>query len=283
MEAQIDMKVKLLFLLLALTVFSTTAWAQDPGIPDTLILQWSHVPDLSSGDSSATLELVCVNDEAIGSMSAGFKWIPVAMTMDSAKASPISTAAFQNIIIFYRNNKDSTNANQKFQFVGIRFLPTEIPAGRNLIATYYFKLNQSADSIVVDTSAFTKMALVTPTNVEFTPVFAGAAVHRMLAVEVLDNGNLPTDFNLAQNYPNPFNPETTIDFALPKASSVELTIYNVLGQKVVTLLNETLPAGRYRETWHGTSESGGEVASGIYFYRLTAGDYVTTKKMMLLK
>jgi flagellar hook assembly protein FlgD len=102
-------------------------------------------------------------------------------------------------------------------------------------------------------------------------------------VEIGDGNNLPTSFGLSQNYPNPFNPETNIDFALPKASNVELTIFNVLGQKVVTLINEKMDAGTYRETWRGTSESGTQVASGIYFYRLTAGDYVTTKKMMMLK
>jgi hypothetical protein len=102
-------------------------------------------------------------------------------------------------------------------------------------------------------------------------------------VKPIENGGLPTSYELSQNYPNPFNPETTFEFALPKVSQVELTIFNVLGQKVVTLISKELPAGTYQETWDGTSESGNSVSSGIYFYRLTAGDFITTKKMMMLK
>jgi hypothetical protein len=102
-------------------------------------------------------------------------------------------------------------------------------------------------------------------------------------VKPIETGGLPTSYDLSQNYPNPFNPETTFEFALPKVSQVELTIFNVLGQKVVTLVSKELPAGTYQETWNGTSENGNAVSSGIYFYRLTAGDFITTKKMMMLK
>jgi hypothetical protein len=157
-------------------------------------------------------------------------------------------------------------------------------AGRTVVATYNFKLTAQVDSLVIDSSKFNAFSFVTMTNIEFAPRFNGPLVYKLpQAVEIGDGNNLPTSFGLSQNYPNPFNPETNIDFALPKASNVELTIFNVLGQKVVTLINEKMDAGTYRETWRGTSESGTQVASGIYFYRLTAGDYVTTKKMMMLK
>lgn len=94
---------------------------------------------------------------------------------------------------------------------------------------------------------------------------------------------LPNDFNLAQNYPNPFNPETTIKYALPKSVQVELTIYNILGQKVKTLINEEQKAGFKRITWNGTNDYGLKVASGIYIYRLKAGDFVHQMKMVFLK
>jgi hypothetical protein len=89
---------------------------------------------------------------------------------------------------------------------------------------------------------------------------------------------LPIEFALRQNYPNPFNPVTTISFDLPGASHVVLTMYNVLGQEVATAANETLPAGRYTRTFDA-----GELASGVYFYRLVAGQYTQTKRMMVLK
>jgi len=96
-------------------------------------------------------------------------------------------------------------------------------------------------------------------------------------------GNLPEGFALDQNYPNPFNPTTTISFSLPSAQHVTLEIYNVQGQKVRTLIDEVRSAGEHAIEWDATSDAGDRVASGVYFYRLTAGEYVVSKKMTLLK
>ncbi len=94
---------------------------------------------------------------------------------------------------------------------------------------------------------------------------------------------LPEGFALDQNYPNPFNPTTTIGYSLPTASYVSLEIYNVLGQRVKTLVDQTQGAGQYRVDWNSTDQSGHSVASGVYFYRLTVGDQVVSKKMLLMK
>jgi len=93
--------------------------------------------------------------------------------------------------------------------------------------------------------------------------------------------NLPEVFLLAQNYPNPFNPETTIRFALPEKSQVKLEIYNVLGQKVITLINEEKTAGSYYIKWDGKDMKGRDVSSGIYLYRMTYGNSVQIRKMVL--
>jgi hypothetical protein len=90
-------------------------------------------------------------------------------------------------------------------------------------------------------------------------------------------------FHLAQNYPNPFNPSTTIDYSIPKADNVNLTIYNLLGQKVVTLVNDNQKAGKHMVNWNGLSQGGYQVSSGIYFYKLVSGEYSSIKKMMLLR
>jgi len=94
---------------------------------------------------------------------------------------------------------------------------------------------------------------------------------------------LPISFALMQNYPNPFNPETNLEFALPYAAHVTLTVYNVLGQSVVTLVDGELPAGTHEVQWRGTDQQGRAVASGVYLYRLQAGTETMTRKMMLLK
>ena len=85
-------------------------------------------------------------------------------------------------------------------------------------------------------------------------------------------------FRLEQNYPNPFNPSTKIEFSVPAASRVELKVYNILGQEVATLVNETLKAGNHAVTFDAS-----RLATGVYLYRITAGTFVSTKKMLLLK
>ena len=100
---------------------------------------------------------------------------------------------------------------------------------------------------------------------------------------------LPAQYRLEQNFPNPFNPSTTIRFALPKASSVSLRIYNIIGQLVATVSNTTLDAGTYSMKWNGTDDAGKQLGSGIYFAKLTASstdgksNFVQTRKLLLMK
>jgi len=94
---------------------------------------------------------------------------------------------------------------------------------------------------------------------------------------------LPTTFSLSQNYPNPFNPSTVIEFTVPQRSRVLIEVYNLLGQRVTTLVDEPMAPGIYRTVWNGNDRNGKPVGSGIYFYRLKTDRYVATKKMLLLK
>jgi hypothetical protein len=98
-----------------------------------------------------------------------------------------------------------------------------------------------------------------------------------------DSRGLPQEYELAQNYPNPFNPGTMVAFEVPVDGRVNIAIFNVLGQQVRTLTNSDYVVGRYELEWNGRDDGGEPVASGVYFYRLTAGEMVLTKKMMLLK
>jgi hypothetical protein len=101
--------------------------------------------------------------------------------------------------------------------------------------------------------------------------------------EEVDLSQRPTEFGLRQNYPNPFNPVTTIQYALPKASEVKIEIYNILGQRVRILVDEHQDPGYKMIHWDGKDDRGDEVSSGIYLYRIQAGDFVKCKKMTLLK
>ena len=97
-------------------------------------------------------------------------------------------------------------------------------------------------------------------------------------VSVEDPQEVPAEFSLHQNYPNPFNPSTTINYQIPTAGIVSLKVYDVLGREVANLVNEEKPAGTYNITFNA-----GNFASGVYFYRLKAGNFVSTKKLVLMK
>jgi hypothetical protein len=99
----------------------------------------------------------------------------------------------------------------------------------------------------------------------------------------LSVGQIPTEFGLSQNYPNPFNPTTKIHYQLPQNSKVSLVIYDMLGQRVKTLISSEHEAGYYTVEWNGLSDNGTYVASGLYIYRLKAGSYVATQKMNFVK
>jgi len=98
-----------------------------------------------------------------------------------------------------------------------------------------------------------------------------------------DEEILPTRFELHQSYPNPFNNQTVIKYSLFKRTEVSLVIYNVLGQKVRTLVNNERQSGDVSVTWDGKDESGKDLSSGIYFYQLRAGQFTQTRRMVLLK
>lgn len=140
-----------------------------------------------------------------------------------------------------------------------------IPSGKTQIATIAYEGDGElsvSSAIVVDNDA-------SEMNVE-------------ISNSKLENV-LPTEYSLCQNRPNPFNPTTDISFSLPKTGQVKLVVYNILGAEVATLVEEVRSAGVHRVSWNGTNSSGQQVASGIYLYRLTAGEFAATKKMLLLK
>ena len=154
----------------------------------------------------------------------------------------------------------SSTADWTLLQLPIEYFSTEdIPAYFNVV----FALIDSSES--TDLSAVGSFALIDNITVD-----------QLTSVEVIDN--VPTKFNLSQNYPNPFNPSTKIEYSVPKEAEVNLSIYDILGKKVLQLVNQIQAAGNYSYEFNGS-----ELSSGTYFVRLNAGEHTAVRKVMLLK
>jgi hypothetical protein len=149
--------------------------------------------------------------------------------------------------------------------------------GGRAIALGYFELAVSSDEPLTLTED--DFALVTADLLELaggTRIFKSSQVHRNMKPTVFRN-------NLAQNFPNPFNPSTTIAYSIADDTNVDLRIYDVTGALVKTLVDDFRKKNNYKIVWDGINNQGNSVASGVYFYRLIAGDFRATKKMVLLR
>jgi hypothetical protein len=159
--------------------------------------------------------------------------------------------------------------------------------------------NTTADSWTLNAESWTKIGFVegngnsnSPKEYSFTDntIKSGKYLYRLKQIDndglysysnevEVELENIPTEFALYQNYPNPFNPSTTIKFGLPMDSKVVLEVYNIVGQKVKTLINNESKATGY----HQVNFNANELATGIYIYRIKANDYTSTKKFVLMK
>jgi len=151
-----------------------------------------------------------------------------------------------------------------------------------LCDNYDFELREDtlvSGSIVISDMTDTTQLVVTGTN----QVYYYTVIANLVDAVVEDVPNLPLMFRLYQSYPNPFNPSTIVEYDLPRKSNVNITVYNVLGQKVRTLVSCTKPAGQHSVEWDGMDNHGRPVTSGVYFYRIIAGEHTETRKMLLLK
>jgi hypothetical protein len=170
---------------------------------------------------------------------------------------------------------------------------TPLDSGSGIIARLHFTVDPGAiqDTFEVTGTEFADVAPTTVTRAEnvggkvFIPIVHAATVEINVStdVEIVDTDDIPASYTLAQNYPNPFNPSTQIQFSIPRSSHVRMDVFNILGRRVQTLVDQWLPAGVHEVTFDGRSDSGGELATGIYFYRMETGDFIETRKMLLIK
>jgi hypothetical protein len=155
-----------------------------------------------------------------------------------------------------------------------------------------FEFSESADvEFRLDSIPASGLAIRRKTDGGSETVTARIDVHRMTATARFSSGGefflesqqVPAQFQLYANYPNPFNPVTTIRFDIPQESVAELSVYNMLGQRVRRLIKGSLPPGSYHIQWDGRNEAGQTVASGLYLYRLRVGRFVATRKMLMVR
>jgi hypothetical protein len=155
--------------------------------------------------------------------------------------------------------------------------PSFIPSGANMLASAY------------DTNYFDSGWTWEPGwiyKVSAVDIHDNESGYALLLPDQVTGDDPPTPAHrdyLSQNFPNPFNPSTTIQFGIKESGHVRLSIYSASGRLVTELINGTLPAGDHTETWNGTNSSGQHVSSGVYFYRIEAGEFSTKSKMILLR
>jgi PKD repeat protein len=144
----------------------------------------------------------------------------------------------------------------------------------------YWKMNEGNGSELIDLTGNNNNGVLTESNYSDGIDFSVFTSNERYAVE---SEIVPEKFGLMQNYPNPFNPETTIEFLLPVRSHVQLSVYNLSGELITTLVNRDFKAGSNRVVWNGRNNRGGVVPSGIYFYRIMTPAFSEIRKMVLLR
>lgn len=286
----------LLVLMLGLVIWmSGSAYAQDPeGNLDTVyaVIDTTFYPD------SAAI-LIRLNTDNTGLNQVAGMGMPFLIKvgsnfarLDTSTARTFAGSAVNGWAVKVTSTDatggaDPTVSPVEFVIGGVDF-SGGLAAGRGiLLATFKLHFTGGRPSPVeIDsfhTGTIKDLTLTTASAVDFTPGWVPAKVDAVKEVKG-EPSAIPNSFALGQNYPNPFNATTLIQFNLPKTSNVKLEIFNVLGQKVRTLVDEVLQPGYKQVIWDGKDQSGRQVASGVYFYRIKAKDLFTDmKKMVLLK
>lgn len=141
-----------------------------------------------------------------------------------------------------------------------------------------FAMSVSSNTVVTSAIGQGFVGIIQQGGTRIESGFLADTSMRRTIISTVKEQWVPTTYLLGQNYPNPFNPSTNISFSVPSRSFVALEIFDALGREVTNLVAEELPAGTYARQWNAATAS-----SGVYFYRLRAGEYVETKKMILLR
>ena len=259
---------------------------QDPEVADTVRVECPLI--LAFEPDSMAVPIYLWNDEPLSGFTLGFRIIPKDFRLSSWKVTntdipPITQA---NLSVTYDTDSSTVQLGWIDLFGANPVAATTTSKGRRLV-TLYLRCSPSSPASIfrIDSTFFPPAGqfILVRTGPGFIPQF----VHCELAVDAVDEGSAaessPTVPALKQNSPNPFNASTEITFDVPRPSSVQLHIINVLGEKVTTLIEGAMSRGQHEIVWDGKDGFGNTQPSGVYFYRLTVGTLVQTKKMVLLK
>ncbi len=269
---------------LAFVLVGSSALA-DNSVP----LSYQVIP--AKAGNTVTVKLYLANDKGMAGCS-----IPLSFAAPGSDIECTAISFEGSRVEHFMVKEDNWNNDSKKLLIGlIRAMDENIsdvlPAGEGLVATLYF---ESKEGLCVPELKITSWPLsagelyfdlVDETGHSTSSIKAkdgDIAIRETGSGAAIDDVK-PSHFELKGNRPNPFNPETVLEFQLPQESPVTLTVYNVLGQVVKTLVDDVLPAGNHAVKWDGTSDQGHEVSSGVYFYRIKAGDFESTQKMTLLR
>jgi len=250
------MKTKILwFLLMALSLTANVSFGQVP------IAKIFLVPASPAAGDSVTVNAVFTLPSSCDFVSKGLLWQYVEVWDDTLCSN---TAREHYLLQVDRMLMQYTACLDYVRWDTLRFSLGKLQTGEyciDLLVTYY-DLSWTP-KVSVDDTVFSFS--ITPTKVNEEDI------------------SRPEEFELSQNYPNPFNPSTTIDYTVEKDGFVNLTIYNLMGQKVRVLVNEERKKGNYSVRWNGKDDEREKLPAGVYFYVLKTGDYTSSKKMILLK
>lgn len=282
------MSSKLLLVILATIALAALPCqaGQDPGVADTVRvgcpLRLMFEPD------SMVVPIYLWNDEPLSGLTLGFRIVPSSFRLSSWKVTdtdipPITQA---NLIVSY-NAESSTVLLGWIDLYGANpVAATTTSIGRRLVTLYLRCSPSSYPSVFRIDSTFVPPAgsfILAGTGPGFTPRFVDCEFIIDGVDEGPASGSAPTVPTLKQNSPNPFNSSTAIIFDVPRPANVQLDIISVLGENVTTLIEGAMSRGQHQIVWDGKDRFGNAQPSGVYFYRLTVGTLVQTKKMVLLK
>jgi hypothetical protein len=220
-------------------------------------------------EEDGLLRLVVKADEARSLKGYGF-----VLSFDPARYELVKTREITEGLLntgtgekplFLSSNRDPGQVS-----VGAMKVDGDAAAGGGALVEFTFKTDQTP----------------LPTDFQITDgilVDLDGKVDMVTSVEIGNLKPMPKTYALDQNMPNPFNPTTTISYQLPESGPVQIVIYNLLGQKIRTLVNDRMDAGFYTVGWDGADETGRQVASGVYIYRMQSAAFSQTQRMMLLK
>ncbi len=289
---------KLIMLLMAGLMLTGVAYAQqdpdDPGDQDSMIVVCvPNYVDSTNTYQPILVQVYAVTDDSMMYYNLPLRWIaplggfsptgvntqyqpPVSLwdvRFDTVRTTEnyIRQFGIANMYVTSHNPPLLTNGNRTLMWA-LRFIVA--PNTRSQIAY----LDTTFDPVVGQTAFSDELG-----DIEITPGFSRGVlyIHPLGANDPVTQ--IPDEYALLQNYPNPFNPETNIEFNLPKEQDVYVSVFNLLGQQIRTLVNTRLEAGKHMTHWDGKNDNGVGVPSGVYFYRLYTSEFSQTNKMVLVR